>query len=82
MKVNIKIFPIAGLFNKKQELEIALENGDLNEALTRLQELLGVNFRENKTLMYLHNGYKLESQNDAVFQEGDQLWLLPILSGG
>ena len=82
MNVHIKIFPIAGLNNKKQELEIALEEGNLNEALNQLQERLGVNFREMKTLMFLHNGKGLVKHEDNVFREGDQLWLLPLLSGG
>ena len=82
MKVYIKIFPIAGLFNKRQELEIALENGGLNETLALLEEKLGVNFREIKTLMFLLNGYRLDDKKEVAFREGDQLWLLPLLSGG
>jgi len=82
MNVHIKIFPIAGLNDRKQELEITLEKGNLNEALNRLREQTGVNFGEMKTLMFLHNGKALDKHEDNVFREGDQLWLLPVLSGG
>jgi len=82
MKIHIKIFPVAGLSDRNQEFELALQKGSFNEALALLQKLLDVNLSEIKTLMFLHNGHKLENDKDEIFQEGDQLWLLPLLSGG
>ena len=82
MNIQIRIFPIAGLCNEKKELELALEKGNFYEAQARLEELLGISFRENKTLMFLHNGQGLDRNKDIVFREGDQLWLMPLLSGG
>jgi len=82
MKVHVKIFPAAELCNQRRELEIDLDEGNGDEILEYLQKLLGVNLKEKKTLMFLHNGCGLERLENAVFQDGDQLWLLPLLSGG
>ena len=92
MKVHIKIFPIVGICDQSQKLELPLEEGNLSEALALLEGRLGVNLGINsggihsackiETLMFLHNGRRLDSRKDAVFRDGDQLWLLPLLSGG
>ena len=94
MKVHIKVFTIAGLCNQSQKLELALENGSFSEMLIRLQGRLGANLGNNpdycsgdgsdkfEKLMFMHNGRALGKCKDVVFKDGDQLWLLPLLSGG
>ena len=83
MKVNIKIFPIAGLSEQRREMEIALEeNGGMGELLARLQEQLDVNLQKIEALMFLHNGRGMDKSENVIFQDGDQLWLLPQISGG
>ena len=94
MKVHVKIFPIAGLCNQSQKLELALEEGHFSEMLMCLQGRLGANLDNNpddcsgdgfdkfEKLMFMHNGRALGKCKDVVFQDGDQLWLLPLLSGG
>ena len=81
MKVHIKIFPIVGICDQSQKLELPLEEGNLSEALALLEGRLGMNCKI-ETLMFLHNGRALDCRKDAVFQDGDQLWLMPLLSGG
>ena len=82
MKVQVKIFPIAGLCDQKQELEISLEEGNMGELQMLLEKQLGVNPSVIKSLMFLHNGRALDVRADAVFADGDLLWLLPQISGG
>ena len=82
MKVHIKVFPIAGLCSQSQNLDLALEQGSFNEMLMGLQSRLGVNQGKFVNLMFLHNGRALDRRNDVIFQDGDQLWLLPLISGG
>ena len=82
MTVDVKIFPIAGLCNKKQELQIALEEGNMGELRRLLPERLGVNLPGPEAFMFLYNGRALRQQEDVFFQDGDQLWLLPQISGG
>ena len=83
MTVHIKLFPIAGICNQSQEMELALEEGKLGEALTKLYERLGVDLDVKlEKLMLLHNGRALDMRKNVVFQDGDRLWLLPLLSGG
>ena len=81
MKANIKVFPIAGLCEKSLKLEIALEKGTLDEIFEFLQGRFGENLK-TETLMLMHNGRRLDLNNNTVFKDGDQLWLLPLLSGG
>ena len=82
MNVQIKIFPIAGLCDQAQKLELALEDGGMGELLRSLQDQLGVNLSENETIMFLHNGRALDRREETVFHDGDQLWLMPQISGG
>ena len=81
MKIQVRIFPIAGLCDKTEEHEIPLEDGSLNGLMARLRELLGADLSGNEKLMFLHNGYALDIEK-TVFRDGDKLWLLPRLSGG
>ena len=82
MKVHVKVFPIAGLCDRTKKLDIALEDGSMNELQACLRERLDVNNHKIETLMFLHNGHALDKQKDAVFKDGDQLWLMPVISGG
>ena len=82
MKVLVKVFPAAGLCDQTQELEITLEEGSLSELLTLLQERLSVNPGKIEELMFVHNGRAMDRREDVLFQDGDQLWLMPMLSGG
>ena len=82
MKVHVKIFPAAGLCDKTQKMDVTLEEGDMGELETRLQERLGVNSGKIRDLMLLHNGCASDRRNDVIFRDGDQLWLMPVLSGG
>ena len=82
MRMHIKIFPIAGLCDQQQELELSLEVGCMSELETLLQKRLSADLRKIEELMFLHNGYRLDKNEDVVFQDGDQLWLLPQISGG
>jgi molybdopterin converting factor small subunit len=82
MKVQVKIFPIAGLCDKKQELEIPLAEGSMGELEAYFEERLGVNLRAIKSLMFLHNGRSIDERENVVFSDGDLLWLLPQISGG
>ena len=82
MKVQVKVFPITGLCNQSQKLELALGNGNFSEVLTLLAEKLGVSFDKFEKLMFLHNGRGLDRKKDVVLCDGDELWLLPLISGG
>ena len=82
MKVNIKIFPIAGLCSESKKLELTLEEGNLGEVLRLLEENLGAKLSKLEEFMFLHNGRGLDRGKDIFFQDGDQLWLLPMVSGG
>ena len=82
MNVHVKIFPIAGLSDKTQKLVLALKNGTMSELLAHLQEQLGVTLNKTKTIIFLHNGCALDRYKETVFKDGDQLWLLPLISGG
>jgi len=82
MKVQASVFPIAGATNRKQELELTLEMGNLEEALAQIEERLVVNLPKTETLLLLHNGQGLDLSKEAVFNDGDQLWILQQISGG
>ena len=84
MNIRVKIFPIAGLCEKTQEMELSPGKGSLEEALGLLREQLGADGElcEIESLMLLHNGRVLDKRSNAVFRDGDELWLLPLLSGG
>ena len=84
MKVHIKIFPIAGLCNQSQKMELLLADGSFKEVLMLLQERLSLDksLDNSGKLMFLHNGRNLDTRKDTVFKDGDQLWLLPLISGG
>jgi molybdopterin converting factor small subunit len=81
MNVHVKIFPIAKLNNTAQELEVELAQGHLSELMVFLRRQIGDEISE-KSLMLLHNGQGLDMNTDMVLQEGDKLWLMPMLSGG
>ena len=90
MKVRVRIFPVAGLCDHSQELELDLQEGSFGEALAHLEGRLGVNLAgssgdnpgKQETFMFLLNGRALDMFKDTVLCDGDQLWLLPRLSGG
>ena len=82
MKVFVKVFPTAGLCDETRKLEIALEEGNMSELQTHLQERLDANPNKIEELMFVHNGRAMDKRKDVFFQDGDQLWLMPMLSGG
>ena len=82
LRVHIKVFPIAGLCEQRQEIELALEEGSMTEMETLLFKRLEVNPGNIEAYMFLHNGRGLDNDKDVVFRDGDQLWLLPQISGG
>ena len=86
LRVNVKIFPIAGLCEQRQDIELVLEEGSMNELEMLLFRKLNVNPGNVEAYMFLHNGRGLcsspDKYKDVVFQNGDQLWLLPQISGG
>jgi len=82
MKVQVSVFPIAGTTEKKQELQITMEKGSLEEALARIEERLDINLPKIETLLLLRNGQGLNKNEELILKDGDQLWVLPQLSGG
>ena len=82
MMVHIKVFPSVGLCDETQKLEVTLEEGSMSELQTLLQKRLGITLQKMESLMFLHNGRALDKYKDIVFRDGDELWLLPLLSGG
>jgi len=82
MKVHVAIFPVAGLCVQRQDFEVFLDKGSVGEMETVLFDRLGVNPFKIDALMFLHNGQALDIDEAAVFHGGDQLWLLPRISGG
>ena len=81
MTVQLKIFPIAGLCDATQEISVPLSEGNLNELMTHIRKKLNADPSDN-AIMFLHNGRGLESSEEAVLLDGDQMWLLPRISGG
>ena len=83
MKIHVKVFPAAGLCNETRELEITLEkDGSMNELLSSLRDMIGINVDKIETLNFVQNGRLLNKHEDIVFRTGDNLWLLPQISGG
>ena len=88
MMIFLKVFPIVGVCDQSQELEIAFEKNKMNEVLTHLEERVGFSLADKfEKLMLLHNGQVLDKDvlnrsKEVVFEDGDRLWLLPLLSGG
>ena len=82
MKVNVKVFPASGLCGETQKLQLALEEGSLSEVMIQVQERYGISADKLETLMFLHNGLALDKREDIEFKNGDELWILPLLSGG
>jgi len=82
MKMNVKVFPVTGLCNRTREMEVNLEEGSMSELLAHLQKQLDADLPETESLIFIHNGHGLDKCKNVVFQDKDQLWLLPILSGG
>ena len=82
MKVHINIFPIAGLCNQSKKLDLNLEEGNLGEVLILLEQILDAKLSKLEELIFLHNGRGVDKRKEILFQDGDQLWLLPMISGG
>ena len=82
MNVHVKIFPIAGLSEQRQEMELALEEGNMGELETLLFNRLGANPGNAEAYMFMLNGCGLDNWEEVVFRNGDQLWMLPQISGG
>ena len=88
MMIFIKVFPIVGVCDQSQELEIPFENSKMSEVLTHLEKRVGFKLADKyEKLMLLHNGQVLDidvlkRSQEVVFEDGDKLWLLPLLSGG
>ena len=81
MKIYIRVFPIADLFDATQELEVTLSEGSLGELMTSLNQLIGTDlFDEN--IMILHNGHNLDKKSDTQLSDEDHIWVMPYLSGG
>jgi len=81
MTVHVKIFPIAEVSDEAQEMQVNLVNGHISEFFVFLNQRLGFDPYE-KDLMLLHNGRGLDMREDVDLQDGDRLWLMPMLSGG
>ena len=81
MKVSVKVFPIAGLCDRRQELELALEGGSMGELEALLFERLGA-APKTKAFTFLLNGRGVGKRESVVLRDGDNLWLLPQISGG
>ena len=81
MKVSVKVFPITGVSDAAQELEITLSEGNLSELIAILQLRFRVD-PHDESIMILHNGQALDSYADVILSNGDQLWMMPCLSGG
>jgi len=82
MKINVKMFPIAGICDAAREMEFALREGNLNELLACVQKETGDTPLPLETLMFLHNGRGLDIHENAQFSDGDRLWIMPMISGG
>ena len=81
MKIYVRIFPIAGLFDATQELEVKLIEGRLSELMNSLNQSLGADLLD-KDILILHNGHSLDIKSDTLFSDGDQIWIIHCLSGG
>jgi len=81
MKIYVKIFPIAGVSDAAQEMEVTLAEGKLSELITLLQNRIGSDLSE-RSIMLLHNGQSLNIDDDVILTEGDRVWAMPRLSGG
>jgi len=82
MKVHVKMFSIPGICEASREMEFALCEGDLKELLNLLQEEVGDAPLPLDNLLILHNGRALVKNENAQFSDGDDLWILPQISGG
>jgi len=80
-KVKIKVFPLADVTDTAFETELTLTEGSLYECMTYLNKHFGTELRE-KEIMILHNGHSLDIHMDAEVNDGDQVWVMPCLSGG
>ena len=81
MKVSLKIYPIAGVSDVTQELEITLSEGKLCELIEFVKKQFGIDPCE-ENIMIINNGQALDSYTDVPLCDGDSLWLMPCLSGG
>ena len=81
MKINVKIYPIAGLNEATQVMDAALDEGNLSELVTFLCRQLGADLREYG-VMILNNGQSLDIESNVILNDGDNIWVMPRLSGG
>ena len=82
MNVHIKVFPITGLSEQRQEMELTLEEGNMGELKSLLFDRLGRKPDNSQAYMFLLNGCGMEDWEKAAFRDGDRLWMLPQISGG
>ena len=81
MKVSVKVFPIAGVSDAAQELDVTLSEGNLSELIAILQQRFSVDPHDER-IMILHNGQAIDSYADEILSDGDRIWMMPCLSGG
>ena len=82
MKILVKIFPTAGLADKTIQMEIDLKAANISELLSVLHEKLGTDPAKIETLNFMHNGRMYTRHEDLILKDGDQIWLLPKITGG
>ena len=58
MKIIVKIFPIAGISDAAQEMEVTLTEGNLSEAIAYLNQRFNTDMLDD-SIMILHNGRAL-----------------------
>jgi len=81
MSIHVKVFPIAGVCDAAQVMDVTLNEGCLSELMTILTRQLGTDPRK-QGIMILNNGQSLDVDADASLNDGDNLWVMPRLSGG
>jgi len=79
MKIYTRIFPIAGLFDATQELEITLTEGSPGKLMKSLNQLLDTDL-DDKDVIILRNGQSLDI--NTPLSDEDQIWVIHCLSGG
>ena len=81
MKIYTRIFPIAGLLDATQELEVTLTEGSPGELMKSLNQLLDTDLCD-KDILILHNGQSLDIKSNTLLSDEDQIWVINCLSGG
>ena len=82
IKIEVHIFTIAGLCEKKSDLVISLKEGNIDELEACLVEKFNVDLSQAEDFMILLNGRGVDRHGAVAFKDGDKLWLLPQISGG